>query len=755
MPDQPDLQGGDESAAAAYAPPPGLEDMRVPSLLTPCVFYDEGFLPESEATSLFEDLRGSVAWEKNDRINRWVALYGDEGIEYRYRDQPTLGVVPWSEPLARVKRRVEEWYAKRTGQNVAFNVCLLNFYENGEHRIGWHYDREEIGRTTPIASVSLGDPRKFIVKAKEMARGKGSKDEANIELANGSLLMMESICQELYVHSLPRDIDAQGARVNLTFRSKLEQTAGERDHESRAAPPYLTNPPPALRKGASSESSGQIFGDDEVAALDTCPEPSTVHFLVNAQLGAEIYVAAEVTEFAAELDFHAVARPWGLPGFVAVATRVEASEVTAASEAALLERLLKLRSGVHVMRYHHHFRLTEVCGTVVAAAEANFKPAPRDGKPWSAPPAKAAAEAKAPEASADEGAVVAVVPEERSPELRLSAEDLYAHVKALLDAQRFHVATLEAGATCRKKPSFRVSCVRIGSHAFQSAEVEREVGGALQEYYDCKADMKRFDVHVRADVVGDFCVLGTQCNVQDLSLRHKLEYTNRVTIKSNVAYMLLRAAGVKAGDTVLDPFCGSGTLLLEAAAWLDGAFTGIGLDMNRRAANGARANAEAEGFGDCLTFKCSDARALRKHCADESVDALVTNVPWGVQTGNFVDLEALYEVVLRTGWYVLKPGGRMVLFVLRGIQMMTILRRLSGRFRTFPGSFQVVRTTNNLPTICVVEKVAHDFLHKGLSRQLFDMSKYVNLAPEMYRAVHDIGAKHGKLGDDTASTATT
>merc|ERR1712226_406261 len=144
------------------------------------------------------------------------------------------------------------------------------------------------------------------------------------------------------------------------------------------------------------------------------------------------------------------------------------------------------------------------------------------------------------------------------------------------------------------RPSFRVSCNRMGTHSFNSEMVEREVGGALQEHYGLKADMTSYDINVRVDVFGNWCVVGSQCHSRDLSLRHKLVFTNRVTLKSNLAYIMLRAAGVKAGDTVLDPFCGSGTVLLEAAAWLQGNLTGIGLDMNRKAANGANANASEE-----------------------------------------------------------------------------------------------------------------------------------------------------------------
>jgi hypothetical protein len=44
--------------------------------------------------------------------------------------------------------------------------------------------------------------------------------------------------------------------------------------------------------------------------------------------------------------------------------------------------------------------------------------------------------------------------------------------------------------------------------------------------------MEDYDVHVRADVVGNLVVVGTQLNVHDLSKeRHFLKFRNAVTIK--------------------------------------------------------------------------------------------------------------------------------------------------------------------------------------------------------------------------------
>lgn len=55
----------------------------------------------------------------------------------------------------------------------------------------------------------------------------------------------------------------------------------------------------------------------------------------------------------------------------------------------------------------------------------------------------------------------------------------------------------------------------------------------------------------------------------------------------------------------------------------------------------------------------------------------------GVMTGhkNVSDLQSMYEVFLRTAWYVLKDKARIVMLVLRGLQLTRIIRKLSGRYR--------------------------------------------------------------------------
>jgi tRNA G10 N-methylase Trm11 len=239
-------------------------------------------------------------------------------------------------------------------------------------------------------------------------------------------------------------------------------------------------------------------------------------------------------------------------------------------------------------------------------------------------------------------------------------------------------------------------------------------------------------------VVGYQVAVGTQLNVHDLSKqRHFLKFRNAVTIKTNLAYAMVRLANIKPGDHIADAFCGSGTLLLEALETYNKRLTCVGLDVSKRSAEGARQNALAENCGeDICKFVCCDARGLRKHLKENSVDAIISNLPWGIITGHrdVSDLKTMYEIFLRTAWYVLKPGARIVMLVLRGLQITRIIRKLSGRYRLL--SVNVVRTTNNLPCIVVVEKLEVDELLDSIKGQLAYYNQFVSVSPQIYHTIH-------------------
>ncbi|VEU39051.1 unnamed protein product [Pseudo-nitzschia multistriata] len=759
-----------------------MEEFLVKDLEIPCTYHDPSFLPKETADEYYETLKMLIPWEKTAKINRWVRLYQEAGDlvdgsgdhnapAYAYKDAPksqkgdeTSSPLPtdredvntvngFPELVQTLRKLCQEWYVSMhpTGEESgtvppSFNVCLLNFYEDGQQRIGWHADREEIGRTTPIASISLGAPRQFLVRSQT----DGRRDRATLQLRSGSLVVMEPVCQTKYLHSVPKEPEVTTGRINLTFRCKDfskeaasgETTQGEELHESRnnfmdkLVSEGTVPTTQAWTSGGSCGSSGSgnnvgnqsgrrralsstapvVFGEEDTPLCehDIVVAPSNLRFLVKTNMGAEKYCAAEIRERLKEHPTNSWivrTRPFELDGYIGVISPNEKSKDSGDGSAALRNDLLDLKTAHHVLDYHYHFRLRD-CFPYVHQYDAE--------------------------------ADLESLKEELIPK-----EALYEHVKEQLtsDSISFLPEPRDDNDSDLRKLTFRVTSDRVGGpHSWQTPEVEYEIGGAVAEVYGnkygWKPKMSNYDVHLRADVIGNLVVIGTQLNVHDLSKgRHFARYRNAVTIKTNLAYAMVRLANLRDGDTLLDPFCGSGTLLLEALEMHKGTLRNcLGMDVSRRSAVGARANARAEGYASDQTcrFVCSDARSLRRHVdADGSVDAVVTNLPWGIMTGqnqSVSSLQTLYEVFLRNAWYVLRPGGRVVMLVLRGLQVMRIVRKLSGRFRLLHAN--VVRTTNNLPCIVVVEKLPTDEVRESIKGQLAHLNNFVSVSPEIYRSIH-------------------
>ena len=96
---------------------------------------------------------------------------------------------------------------------VRFNSALLNRYRDGSDSVSWHRDDEpELGRNPTIGSVSFGATRRF--KIRDLA----TKETHDLDLVDGSLLVMRGASQREWEHCIPKTKRPVGERINLTFR---------------------------------------------------------------------------------------------------------------------------------------------------------------------------------------------------------------------------------------------------------------------------------------------------------------------------------------------------------------------------------------------------------------------------------------------------------------------------------------------------------------------------------------------------------
>lgn len=175
-----------------------------------------GFFSESFSDRLFAELDEMVAWKQETivmygkpmPVPRLSAWYGEVENVYTYSGI-SMTPLAWTPLLREIKSAIED------ETNLGFNCVLINLYRNGRDSVAWHSDDEpELGENPVIASLSLGQTRKF------QLRNKLRHDlKEEIELTHGSLLVMSGSTQECWQHQVPKTSRGIGPRINLTFRN--------------------------------------------------------------------------------------------------------------------------------------------------------------------------------------------------------------------------------------------------------------------------------------------------------------------------------------------------------------------------------------------------------------------------------------------------------------------------------------------------------------------------------------------------------
>lgn len=98
---------------------------------------------------------------------------------------------------------------------MKFNTCLLNMYRNGRDSVAWHSDNEKVyGPTPTIASISLGEPRDFILRSSW-----DQNDVRTFALGPGDVLVMEGTNSNLFwiLLSVVRSSCAPSGWAFITF----------------------------------------------------------------------------------------------------------------------------------------------------------------------------------------------------------------------------------------------------------------------------------------------------------------------------------------------------------------------------------------------------------------------------------------------------------------------------------------------------------------------------------------------------------
>ena len=127
-----------------------------------------------------------------------------------------------------------------------------------------------------------------------------------------------------------------------------------------------------------------------------------------------------------------------------------------------------------------------------------------------------------------------------------------------------------------KDKSFKVLCRHLTNNSFSSQDMEKEAGAFIignikqKKAYNQKVDLENPDLIFYIYIFNKRCYLGIDFCGFDLSKRDYKVFSSASDIKGTIAYSLLRIAGYEKEKKLLDPFCSSGVIPIEAALYSRG-----------------------------------------------------------------------------------------------------------------------------------------------------------------------------------------
>ena len=245
------------------------------------------------------------------------------------------------------------------------------------------------------------------------------------------------------------------------------------------------------------------------------------------------------------------------------------------------------------------------------------------------------------------------------------------------------------GDVLRTDVPFRVEVSCKSSRIYHSGAAKQRIETAIQETLGATVSPDA-EVCIKARIEDDLCTIGVDTSGETLHKRGHKEAVSKAPMRETLASLFLRQCGYDGTEPVVDPMCGSGTFIIEAAeiaaglnpgrsrhfafeqlatyeeaAWqrLRGTASGArpavrfyGSDRDAGAVAMSRANATRAGVADLTEFR---QHAISDLVAPSGPPGLViVNPPYGDRIGDKKRLHPLYRSLGQTlmtrfaGWRV-------------------------------------------------------------------------------------------------------
>ena len=175
-------------------------------------------------------------------------------------------------------------------------------------------------------------------------------------------------------------------------------------------------------------------------------------------------------------------------------------------------------------------------------------------------------------------------------------------------------------------PMYSITASFVGKRNYSSDEIKTSMAEGIAAGFDWRytPDDRTADLNLRIFIEHEVAFVGLRLGKNPLHERSYKTIQHPGSLKPPVAAAMLQLVSLLPEQHLLDPCCGAGTILIEAA--LSGAIAEGG-DIDPVAVEAALTNAVQAGVS--IKIQEWDARALP--IPDSQTDCIVTNLPWGKQ----------------------------------------------------------------------------------------------------------------------------
>lgn len=178
-------------------------------------------------------------------------------------------------------------------------------------------------------------------------------------------------------------------------------------------------------------------------------------------------------------------------------------------------------------------------------------------------------------------------------------------------------------AVIKEAKTFACRILNLSSQKIEKQDIEKSLGILISKFSGANVSLEDPEVVIYLIITNTQSFFGFSKKSNTHRLKRVVSHPHQLDNK--LTRTMINLSGLRVGETVCDPFCGTGTTLLEAQSM---GINAIGLDFDFKTCKISQKNLEANGL-ESLVIN-ADYKYLEK--IKTEFDGIVTDIPYGKNT---------------------------------------------------------------------------------------------------------------------------